>query len=114
MPTPSDVTLSLRIPADLKSRLERASVRTHRSRAYLTIAALQRYLTDVERDEVKTGTPSKYDIAKRYSGVGAKLLGRGRSAAEIDAMIRDQRGDEEIACWHCESLSRFKYSDLSD
>jgi hypothetical protein len=94
MPTPSDVTLSLRIPTELKSRLERASVRTHRSRAYLTIAALQKYLTDVERDEVKTVTLSKYDIAKRYSGVGANLLGGGRSAAEIDAMIRDQRGDE--------------------
>ena len=94
MPTPSDVTLSLRVPSELKSRLERASVRTHRSRAYLTIAALQKYLTDVERDEVRTAKPSTYDIAKRYSGVGAKLLGRGRSAAEIDSMIRDQRGDE--------------------
>jgi hypothetical protein len=94
MPSPSDVTLSLRVPSELKTRLERAAMRTHRSRAYLTIAALQKYLTDVERDEEKTGTPSKYDIAKRYSGVGAKLLGKGRSAAEIDAMIRDQRGDE--------------------
>ena len=94
MPAPSDVTLSLRVPSELKSRLERASVRTHRSRAYLTIAALQKYLDDVERDEVKTATPGKYDIAKRYSGVGEKLLGRGRSAAEIDAMILDQRGDE--------------------
>jgi hypothetical protein len=88
------VTLSLRIPTELKARLERASARARRSRAYLTIAALQKYLDDVERDEVKTATPSKYDIAKRYSGIGAKLLGRGRSAAEIDAMIRDQRGDE--------------------
>jgi hypothetical protein len=94
MPAPSDVTLSLRVPSELKSRLERASARTHRSRAYLTIAALQKYLNDVERNEVKAVTPSKYDIAKRYSGVGAKLLGKGRSAAEIDAMIRDQRGDE--------------------
>jgi hypothetical protein len=94
MPAPSDVTLSLRVPSELKTRLERASVRTHRSRAYLTIAALQKYLNDVEQDEAKTATASKYDIAKRYSGVGARLLGRGRSAAEIDAMIRDQRGDD--------------------
>jgi hypothetical protein len=94
MPTPSDVTLSLRVPSELKTRLERASVRTHRSRAYLTIAALQKYLTDVERDEARSATPNKYDLAKRYSGVGAKLLGKGRSAAEIDAMIRDLRGDE--------------------
>ena len=94
MPTPSDVTLSLRVPSELKSRLERASVRTHRSRAYLTIAALQKYLDDVEQGEVKSATPSKYDIAKRYSGVGAMLLGWSRSAAEIDAMILDQRDDE--------------------
>jgi hypothetical protein len=94
MPTVSDVTLSLRVPSELKSRLERASVRTHRSRAYLTIAALQKYLSDVEKDEVKSATPSKYELAKRYSGSGAKLLGNGRSAAEIDAMLRDLRGDE--------------------
>ena len=94
MPIPSDVTLSLRVPSELKSRLERASVRTHRSRAYLTIAALQKYLDDVEQDEVKSAAPSKYEIAKRYGGVGAKLLGKGRSASEIDAVIRDLRGDE--------------------
>ena len=94
MPTPSDVTLSLRVPSELKSRLEQASVRTHRSRAYLTIAALHKYLNDVEQNEVKTVMPSAYDIARRYSGVGAKLLGKGRSVAEIDAMIRDQRGNE--------------------
>jgi hypothetical protein len=90
----SDVSLSLRIPAELKARLERASVRMHRSCASLTIAALQTYLADLERDEVTSASPGKYDIAKRYSGVGARLLGRGSSAAEIDAMIRDQRGDE--------------------
>ena len=94
MPIHSDVTLSLRVPSELKSRLERASARTHRSRAYLTIAALQKYLNEVERDEVKSATPSKYDIAKRFSGTGPKLLGKGRSASEIDAMIRDLRGDE--------------------
>jgi predicted DNA-binding protein len=94
MPTPSDVTLSLRVPSEIKTRLEQASLRTHRSRAYLTIAALKKYLNDVEKDEAKTATASKYEIAKRYSGVGAKILGKGRSAAEIDAMIHDQRGDE--------------------
>jgi hypothetical protein len=94
MPSSSDATLSLRVPHELKTRLERASVRTHRSRAYLTIAALQKYLSDVEKDEAKTAVPGKFELAQRYSGVGAKLLGKTRSAAEIDAMIRDQRGDE--------------------
>jgi predicted DNA-binding protein len=94
MPSTPSVTLSLRVPSELKSRLERASVRTHRSRAYLTIAALQKYLGDVERDEVKSAAPNKYEIAKRFRGAGAELLGKGRSAAEIDAMVRDLRGDE--------------------
>jgi predicted transcriptional regulator len=94
MPTPPSATLSLRVPNELKNRLERVSARTHRSRAYLTIAALQKYLNEVEKEEVKTAVPSKYGLAKRYSGVGAKMLGKGRSAQEIDAMIRDQRGDE--------------------
>ncbi len=94
MPTSSSATLSLRVPLELKTRLERASVRTQRSRAYLTIAALQKYLSDVEKDEAKTATLGKHEFAQRYSGIGAKLLGKGRSADEIDAMIRDQRGDE--------------------
>lgn len=94
MPTSSSVTLSLRVPQELKTRLERASVRTHRSRAYLTIAALQKYLSDVEKDEAKTAIPGTYEFAQRYSGMGAKLLGKSRSATEIDTMIRDQRGDE--------------------
>jgi hypothetical protein len=87
-------TLSLRVPGELKNRLERVSARTHRSRAYLTIAALQKYLNEVEAEEAQTVGPSKYDVAKRYSGVGAKMLGKGRSAKDIDAMIRDMRGDE--------------------
>ncbi len=94
MPTPSNVTLSLRVPDEIKTRLEQASIRTHRSRAYLTIAALKKYLSDVEKEELKTTAPSKYKFAERYRGIGAKMLGRGRSAAEIDALIRDTRGDE--------------------
>lgn len=94
MTAPSNVTLSLRIPNELKTRLERVSIRTQRSRAYLTIAALQKYLNDVEKDEERSKLPGKYEIAKRYSGIGAKMLGHGRSAAEIDAVIRDFRGDE--------------------
>jgi predicted transcriptional regulator len=94
MTVSSSTTLSLRIPNELKNRLERVSMRTHRSRAYLTIAALQKYLNEVEKEEVKTATPSKYELAKRYGGIGAKMLGKGRSAQEIDAMIRDLRGDE--------------------
>jgi hypothetical protein len=90
----SSATLSLRVPNDLKSRLERASLRTHRSRAYLTIAALKKYLNEVEMEEAKTSSPSNYAIAERYKGIGAKMLGKGRSAIEIDTIIRDLRGDE--------------------
>lgn len=94
MPISSSVTLSLRVPHEIKTRLERASVRTHRSRAYLTIAALKKYLNDVEKDEMKTIAPSQYALAERYKGIGAKMLGKGRSATEIDAIVRDIRGDE--------------------
>jgi predicted DNA-binding protein len=94
MPVSSSVTLSLRVPNELKTRLERASVRTHRSRAYLTIAALKKYLNDVEKDELKTTKPSRYALVERYRGIGAKMLGKGRTAIEIDATIRDIRGDE--------------------
>lgn len=95
MSTSPSVTLSLRVPNEIKARLEKASARTHRSRAYLTIAALKLYLNDVEREEKKAVEPlSKYEFAKSFAGVGAEILGRAKSAEEIDAMIREHRGDE--------------------
>jgi len=93
MPT-LDAALSLRVPADLKTRLEGVATRTHRSRAYLTIAALQKYLNEVEQEEMKTAPISKYELASRYRGTGIPQHGAARSVKEIDAMVHDLRGDE--------------------
>jgi hypothetical protein len=94
MAASQSVTLSLRVPNELKTRLEKVAARTQRSRAYLTIAALEKHLDEVEKDELQTSSPGVYDIAMRYRSVGVEIVGRARSAAEIDAFIRETRGDE--------------------
>jgi predicted transcriptional regulator len=45
-------TLSVRIPEEMESRLEKLAEATGRSRSFLAIAALQRYL---EQEEWQTG-----------------------------------------------------------
>jgi predicted DNA-binding protein len=92
--TTSDTTLSLRVPGKLKDRLERASARTQRSRAYLTIAALEKYLGEVERSETAKAAPNALDVARHFAGIGVKLTGRGRTAADINAAVDDFRGNE--------------------
>lgn len=89
-----DATLSLRVPADIKKRLERAASRTRRSRAVLTITALEKYLDDIEREEEDKRRQGLAVIASRFRGLGAKLQGKGLSAEEIDARRREQRGDD--------------------
>ncbi len=94
MPTAPSVTLSLRVPNELKTRLEKVAARTQRSRAFVTIAALEKHLDEVEKNELKKNAPGVYDLALRYQGIGAEILGRTRSAKEIDALIREMRGDD--------------------
>jgi hypothetical protein len=94
MASSQSVTLSLRVPNELKTRLEKVAARTQRSRAYLTIAALEKHLDEVEKDELQISSPGVYDIAMRYRSAAAKIIGRTRSAEEIDALIRELRDDD--------------------
>ena len=94
MPTAPSVTLSLRVPNELKTRLEKVAARTQRSRAFVTIAALEKHLDDFEKNEVISPTPGVYDLALRYREAATKIIGKRRSAAEIDAMIREMRDDD--------------------
>lgn len=86
-------TLSLRVPLHVRQRLELAATRTRRSKAYLTVAALQKYLESIEREEMEEKPKGRADIARAYRGMGKQLLGRSRSAEEINAMIHDLRND---------------------
>ena len=43
---PETTTLTIRIGAQTKDRLEKLAARHHRSKAYLTLQALERYLDD--------------------------------------------------------------------
>ena len=85
---------SVRLPATLRHRLADVSERTRRSRSYLMVAALERYLSDVERDESESTPVNRLELMRQYRGLGVKTTGQARSADEIDSLVRELRGDE--------------------
>ena len=85
-------TLSVRIPSDTNVRLEEVAKSTHRSRSFLVKEALDRHLSTI-MEEQGGGRKSRLEMLRALKGAGAKQYG-ARSAAEIDADIREFRGDE--------------------
>jgi predicted transcriptional regulator len=53
VPMPKTTTLTIRISAEIKDRLEKLATKHHRSKAYLAVQTLERYLDD--------GPPRKHD-----------------------------------------------------
>lgn len=88
----ASTTLSLRIPVEMRERLDRATVATRRSRNQIVRMALEQHL-----DRIAGGNrPSTAEAVRRirsFAGAGAPASG-ARSAAEIDAEMRWLRGDD--------------------
>jgi hypothetical protein len=79
-------TISLRLPAEARKRLDRATVTTRRSRSFLMQRALERHLDEIEREEaVPNG--KRLSVILSLGGKGVTPNG-GRSFEEIDAHIR--------------------------
>jgi hypothetical protein len=78
---------------EARERLDKAAVRSRRSRAYIVQEALDRHLDEIEREE--TPAPKKSRFATILSLAGAGIGKDGpRSKEEIDAHIRWLRGDD--------------------
>lgn len=85
-------TLSVRLPSDTSVRLEKAAKSTHRSRSFLVKEALERHLNEIVQEQ--TGqTKSRMARLLEMQGVGSRLYGE-RTQEDIDAQIREFRGDE--------------------
>lgn len=89
--TPS---LSVRLPEGVRERLDIAAQRTNRSRSFLVQEALTRHLNDIVTEQSGGTAQSRLDKLRALKGAGARMYGP-RSAEEIDAQIREFRGDDE-------------------
>jgi predicted DNA-binding protein len=88
----ASTTLSLRIPVEMRERLDRATLTTRRSRNQIVRMALEHHLDRIAGES----RPSSAEVVRRiraFAGAGAPASG-GRSAEEIDAHIRWLRGDD--------------------
>ncbi|MGE3244929.1 MAG: ribbon-helix-helix protein, CopG family [Beijerinckiaceae bacterium] len=83
----SSATISLRLPPEALSRLEKASEKTRRSRSYLMLRALELHLQDIEREESQGGKDARLSTVLGLGGAGADR-NAPRSAKDIDAHIR--------------------------
>ena len=88
----SSSTLSLRLPADTRERLDRVAAKSRRSRSYIIQRALELHLDEVAKREAPEPS-GLYESLMKFAGAGANLHG-GRSKEEIDADIRWSRGDD--------------------
>ncbi len=85
-------TLSVRIPDDISSRLDRAAKSTHRSRSFIVKEALDRHLNEIIQEQGGDGK-SRLEKLRALKGAGARRYGP-LSAEQINADIREFRGDE--------------------
>lgn len=80
-------TLSLRIPQDMRERLDQATRKTRRSRSQIVQMALERHLDQVAAAEKIVASDSPTALIRSLAGAGASTS-TFRSAEEIDAHIR--------------------------
>lgn len=90
---PSSSTLSLRLPAETRERLDRAAKKSRRSRSYLIQRALELHLDEVAKEEAVPAQSGRYARLLSMQGAGIGPDG-GRTKQEIDDYIRWLRDDD--------------------
>jgi predicted transcriptional regulator len=86
-------TLSVRISDDLRNRLDRATVRTSRSRNQIVKMALEKHLDRIISEESAEPQSNSIERLMSFKGKGA-TSSSFRSGEEVDAYIRRLRGDD--------------------
>jgi predicted DNA-binding protein len=86
-------TLSVRISDDLRNRLDRATVRTSRTRNQIVKMALEKHLDRIVSEELAQPQSSSIERLMSFKGKGA-TPSSFRSGEEVDAYIRRLRGDD--------------------
>lgn len=91
--TTTTPTVSIRVPEPIKSRLDRMAKKMRRSRSSLMIEALDRHLDVMQQEQAVADTQGRFAEILKFKGAGA-VVSKPRSVKEIDAAVRDFRGDE--------------------
>jgi metal-responsive CopG/Arc/MetJ family transcriptional regulator len=68
----SSPTISLRLPKEVRERLDHATVRTRRSRSFLMQEALHRHLADIERDQTLISPKRRLATLLSIGGAGKR------------------------------------------
>ena len=84
---------SVRLTQETLKTLDEAARRTRRSRSYLVEETLKQFLPRVVQKETQPSPQERIRRLKELQGIGARLLGP-QSIEEIDARIREIRGDD--------------------
>lgn len=88
-PTPT----SVRLTDETRKILDEAARRTRRSRSYLVEETLKQFLPRVVQKETQPSPQERIRRLKELEGIGYRLVGP-QSVEEIDARIREFRGDD--------------------
>ena len=84
---------SVRLTDETRKILDEAARLTRRSRSYLVEETLKQFLPRIVRKEVRPSPEERVRRLKELQGIGFRLVGP-QSIEEIDARIREFRGDE--------------------
>ncbi len=84
--------LSIRIPDELRAKLDEAARLSGHSRGALIKEALKHHLATLAKPDIQSRREQALEKLKSMRSAGVRLYG-GRTADEIDAMIDDIRGD---------------------
>jgi predicted transcriptional regulator len=86
-------TITLRLPKDIRERLDKAATQTKRSRSDLIRQALEQQLGRILDEDYRREHRTKMERLLAMAGSGAKYS-TYKSADEVIATIREFRGDD--------------------
>ena len=88
-------TLHVRLSDENRERLDVMAKSMHRSRSFLVNSAIEQQFREIEPENAARQAQKKGRLANLLAmeGIGAKLYGP-RSQEDIDAQVREFRGDE--------------------
>jgi hypothetical protein len=91
----SSATISLRLPQEVRERIDRAAAKSRRSRSYIMQRALELHLDALERGGDLPERQGRYDNLLSLQGAAIGPDGP-RTKIEIDDYIRWLRDDDRI------------------
>lgn len=89
----SPSTITIRLPDSTRKTLDRIAKATRRSRSYLVKEAIERHIDEIALRQAREESRQRLSRLMALAGAGAGIS-TFKSADEVDAAIREMRGDE--------------------